>query len=243
MYQGHFLKLWSAKTYQMMLMQCFCCFFFLLIFFIKSYVVDTHWNCISFVDAVPMGTQNIWFYKVDAVPMGTHNIWFYKEVNKKTKLTVICMNTTELLDCALIGVCAVIRSNMVLHFAALRFWCRNKKTITVNVLKFRMPRFLTKWHIQAVQTQIKLLLILCWSIKLPSRHTTLKQHWFNIDSTLNLHCFNLCACWVGDLLAWHICQTLSQKFFEWWHPLLMYVNHKKILQQKWFLFQSFPKGV
>ena len=44
--------------------------------------------------------------------MGAHNICLYKEVDKK--YTGYNLKTMELLDCALIGVCAVIRSNMVL---------------------------------------------------------------------------------------------------------------------------------
>ena len=49
---------------------------------------------------------------VDAIQMSTHNICLYKEVKKKY---IGCnLKTTEFLDCALIGVCAVIRSNTVL---------------------------------------------------------------------------------------------------------------------------------
>ena len=44
--------------------------------------------------------------------MVTHNICLYKEVDKK--YTGYNLKTMELLDCALIGVCAVIRSNTVL---------------------------------------------------------------------------------------------------------------------------------
>ena len=48
--------------------------------------------------------------QVDAIQMD--NICLYKEVNKKY---IGCnLKTTELLDCALIGVCVVIRSNTVL---------------------------------------------------------------------------------------------------------------------------------
>ena len=48
---------------------------------------------------------------VDAIQMSTHNICLYKEVKKKY---IGCnLKTTEFLDCALIGVCAVIRSNRV----------------------------------------------------------------------------------------------------------------------------------
>ena len=43
--------------------------------------------------------------------MVTHNICLYKEVGKK--YTGCNLKTAELLDCALIGICAVIRSNTV----------------------------------------------------------------------------------------------------------------------------------
>ena len=43
--------------------------------------------------------------------MSTHNICLYKEVDKK--YTACNIKTTKSLDCALIGVCAVIRSNTV----------------------------------------------------------------------------------------------------------------------------------
>ena len=65
--------------------------FFLLIFFIKAYVVGTR--------------------QVDAIQISTHNICLYKDVDKK--YTGCNLKTTELLDCALIGICAVIRSNTV----------------------------------------------------------------------------------------------------------------------------------
>ena len=69
----------------MMLKRCF-----VLIFFIKAYVVGTHLNCIL----------------ADAIQIGTHNICLYTEVDKK--YTGCNLKTTELLDCALIGVCPVI---------------------------------------------------------------------------------------------------------------------------------------
>ena len=43
--------------------------------------------------------------------MGTHNICIYKEVDKKYARCKL--KTTNLLDCALIGVCAVIKLNTV----------------------------------------------------------------------------------------------------------------------------------
>ena len=49
--------------------------------------------------------------QVDAIQMSTHNISLYKEVNKR--YTDCHLKTTKFLDCALIGVCAVIRSNTV----------------------------------------------------------------------------------------------------------------------------------
>ena len=45
--------------------------------------------------------------------MGTHNICHYKEVDRK--YTGCNLKTTGLLDCALIEVCAVIRSNTVIR--------------------------------------------------------------------------------------------------------------------------------
>ena len=48
--------------------------------------------------------------QVDAIQMRTHNICLYKKVNKKY---TGCNKTMEFHECALIGVCAVIRSNMV----------------------------------------------------------------------------------------------------------------------------------
>ena len=48
--------------------------------------------------------------QVDAIQMRTHNICLYKKVNKKY---TGCNKTMEFHECALIGVCAVIRSNTV----------------------------------------------------------------------------------------------------------------------------------
>ena len=48
--------------------------------------------------------------QVNAIQMGTHNICLYK-VDKK--FTSCNLKTAELLDCALIGVCAVIGPNTV----------------------------------------------------------------------------------------------------------------------------------
>ena len=73
---------------------CFCVCAFLT-FFIKAYAVGTHLNCIY--DAIQMDAHNICLYKVDK------------------KYTCCNLKTTELLDCAFIGINAVIRSNTVLR--------------------------------------------------------------------------------------------------------------------------------
>ena len=49
---------------------------------------------------------------VDAIQMSTHNTSLYKEVNKR--YTDCHLKTTKFLDCALIGVCVVIRLNTVI---------------------------------------------------------------------------------------------------------------------------------
>ena len=59
--------------------------------------------------------------------MSTNNICLYKEVDKK--YTCCILKTTELLDCVLIGVCAVIRSNTV--FIQMPF-----KIVPYNILLF-----------------------------------------------------------------------------------------------------------
>ena len=64
-------------------------FFFLLIFFIKAYVFGT----------------------VELLRQGTQNIFLYKQVDRK--YTGCNLKTMELLDCGLIEVYAVIRSNTV----------------------------------------------------------------------------------------------------------------------------------
>ena len=61
--------------------------------------------------------------------MGTHNICLNKEVDKK--YTGCNLKTAELLDCALIGVCVVIRSNTVCFCGEIRnkiknFWSKTK---------------------------------------------------------------------------------------------------------------------
>ena len=52
--------------------------------------------------------------------MDTHNICLYEEAD--TKYTGCNLKTMELLDCVLIGVCAVIRSKTVIHLCS---WLAN----------------------------------------------------------------------------------------------------------------------
>ena len=59
--------------------------------------------------------------------MSTHNICLYKEVDKK--YSACNLKTTKSLDCALIGVCAVIRSNTVI-------------TLYGSAVSFRLVAFL-----------------------------------------------------------------------------------------------------
>ena len=80
----------------MMLMQCFCVLFNYHYFLYKS---------ICYGYSLKLHQQ------VDAFQMGTHNICLYKEVDKK--YTGCNLKTTELIDCVLIEVCAVIRLNTV----------------------------------------------------------------------------------------------------------------------------------
>ena len=85
----------SNDSYAMFFVVFFFCFFYS-DFLFKAYVVGTNLNC-----------------------MGTHKICLYKEVDKN--YTGSNLKTTELLDCALIGAHAVIRSNTVF------FLWRNRK--------------------------------------------------------------------------------------------------------------------
>ena len=112
----------QKRTYLMMTMR------FFLTFFTKAYVVGTHLNCIDLsMQFKWVPTTYAFLYKgiccgysfelhrlVDAIQMSTHNICLCKEERKK--YTGCNLKTTEFLHCALIGVCAVIRSNTVCVF-------------------------------------------------------------------------------------------------------------------------------
>ena len=83
-----------SRAYLVMLMWLFLCFF--------SYCLHKSICCRYSFEL---------HRQVDAIQMGTHTIGLYKEVDKK--YTGCNLKTSELLDCALIGICAVIWSNTV----------------------------------------------------------------------------------------------------------------------------------
>ena len=74
----------------MMLMRCFCGFF-----------SDCLYKSICYGYSFKLHRQ------VEAIQMGTHNICLFKQVDKMYQ--GCNLKTMELLDCALIRVCAVIR--------------------------------------------------------------------------------------------------------------------------------------
>ena len=97
-YVSTYTKVHIKKISEGLIKRCLCnvfvCVFFFPDFLKKNsiccgYPFELHWQ-------------------VDAIQMGTNNICLYKEVNKK--YTGCNLKTTELLDCAIIGVCVVNRS-------------------------------------------------------------------------------------------------------------------------------------
>ena len=82
--------------YLMVFMQCFCVFF-------SDFLYDI----------ICCGCSFELHRQVNAIQMGTHNICLYKEVSKM--YTGCNLKTLELLDCAFIGLCAVIKMNMVCY--------------------------------------------------------------------------------------------------------------------------------
>ena len=71
----------------------------------------------------------------DAIQMSTHNICLYKDVKKK--YTGCNLKSTEFLDCAPIGVCAVIRSNTVCCF----FFLHEKQMLQVLMRSASLKQF------------------------------------------------------------------------------------------------------
>ena len=75
----------------------------------------------------------IWIQK------GTHNICLYKEVDKN--YTGCNLKTTQLLDCALIGACAVIRWNTVF----ILFWVENSPSCGAMKVQYCKVSLKIKW--------------------------------------------------------------------------------------------------
>ena len=91
--KGTLKKKDQQRTYVMMLMRRFCVF--------------SEFLCQS----ICYGYSSELHRQVDAIQMSTHNICLYNEVDKQ--YTDCNLKSMELLDCALTGICAVIRFNMV----------------------------------------------------------------------------------------------------------------------------------
>ena len=85
-YYGNTIKKDQIRTYLMMIMRFFSCSLYKGICYGYSFELHQLGN---------------------AIQMGTHSICLYKVVDKN--YSGCNLKTTELLDCALIGVCAVIR--------------------------------------------------------------------------------------------------------------------------------------
>ena len=87
--------------------------------------------------------------QVDAIQMSTLNICLYKEVKKKY---IGCnLKTMEFLDCALIGVCAVIRSNTVCNIClsiSREIRKLSKLSVDKSALSFRLTKgpYLELWY-------------------------------------------------------------------------------------------------
>ena len=87
----------------MMLVRCFCVIVFFVVFFVVFF------SDYFFYKSIRCGYSFEWHRQIDAIQVDTHNICLYKEVVKK--YTGCKLTTMKLLDCALIQVFAVIRSN------------------------------------------------------------------------------------------------------------------------------------
>ena len=88
-------------------------------------------------------------FELHRLQMGTHNICRSKEVNKK--YTGCNLKTTKLLDYALIGVCAVIRSNTVFLYFSMKtyYGCSQASN------EYPQYVFIEKYYIQAKCTPMK----------------------------------------------------------------------------------------
>ena len=119
--------------------------------------------------------------QVDAIQMRTNNICLYKKVNKM--YTGCNLKTTEFHECALIGVCAVIRSNTVCLLL------RNIYLGTLFIYSFRCQD-----HNTRLLLSFALYKIICFfQPKVPYlpwilRQTDLSKQWQAVASDQGLHC-------------------------------------------------------
>ena len=100
--------------------------------------------------------------QVGAIQMGSHNICLYEEVDKK--YTGCILKTTESLDCSLIEVCAVIRSNKVtqMHVATPTFaTCSLKGQTRDKLNRFFFPCWCTTWSFPTIYNKV---FFPCWCI-------------------------------------------------------------------------------
>ena len=82
------------------------------------------------------------YRKVDAIQMGTHNICLYKVDKKYTSCN---LKITELLGCALIGVCAINQSHTVIwNIKKCAIKCIVKATLSV------LDKTFSRQHFEAV---------------------------------------------------------------------------------------------
>ena len=102
-----------------MLMLCFGVFLLFFFFFFFKHII---------------GYSFEWHRQVYAIQMGTHSICLNKEVDKKC--TGFNLKTMELLDCALIGVCVVIRLNTVANTRSYETQHKQKAFITQSDQEF-----------------------------------------------------------------------------------------------------------
>ena len=91
----------------------FFCFFFFVFFFFFFFVFFSDFLYERLCCGYPFELDR----EVDTIQKDTNNICLYKEVDRN--YTGCNLKTTKLLDCALIRVCAVIRSNMAYKFICL----------------------------------------------------------------------------------------------------------------------------
>ena len=145
--------------------------------------------------------------QVDAIQMSTLNICLYKEVDKK--YTGCNLKTTELLDCALIGICEVIRSNTVcFSYFSMKTCCRCSLEVppwsVSNEYQQCMMRTVEKkplCHMRTAKINMSVRIRAIWpghSLCVDIYYTI---HWFCKRATKALNSLRKCAGWSGPTLS------------------------------------------